>query len=427
MAWTTHPGPRQTMHRSQDSTYDMNFFQATFRSDYVPEHERSSFDSSDLVPSKALFGVLALALVLLASLAVRNASAQSGSAVPFLQITPDSRQAGMGGAGAAVADDAFATFWNPAGLAYQTDTQVAFSHANWLPQLDANLYYEYLTGTYHVEDIGTFGAQLTLFNKGETEQRTGFGETGVVGTFRSYDLALGASYGRQLNDRFAVGGGLRMIYSKLAPSTNEVSSGTAFGVGLDLAGMYTPKPFTIKEYELTAKVGANIQNLGPAITYSRANEPLPTTFRLGGSLSSDLDEYNRLTVAMDLAKKLVKAEPGEDGAYDAQPFYKAIFTSWGSVPGQIGVDGEPEMLNAFQQMNWSMGLEYWYDDLFALRTGYYYESPNNGDRQHLSFGAGVRYNMIGLDMSYLYGLTNDNPMMNTVRLSLMLNLNKLEF
>jgi hypothetical protein len=372
------------------------------------------------------------AFLLLAS-GTKKAQAQPGkAAVQFLRIAPDSRAAGMGNSGVALADNANAIFWNPAGLAYQSDTQLGLTHANWLPEFNAGLFYEYLVGTYHLPGVGTFGGHVTFLNLGESERRTGPGQDGLIGEFRSYDLAVGASYGRKLTEQFAVGTGLRMIYSNLAPETESVDSGTAFTFAFDLSGLYRTQPFALGGSDGTFSAGFNLANMGPNITYSRAEEPLPMNLRFGTALTIDFDEFNSLTITNDLNKTLVnvdeRLEIGGSGdttiVSDPDPFYQALFSSWGSTSGITGPNGEAETLSVLQQFTVGTGLEYWYNDLFALRTGYFYENPNNGNRQFLTFGSGLRYNIIGVDISYLYALEEESPLANTLRFSLLLNFQK---
>lgn len=371
--------------------------------------------------------------VLLLVAGADTALAQPGkAAVPFLRIAPDSRAAGMGNSGVALADNANAIFWNPAGLAYQSNTQLGLTHANWLPEFNAGLFYEYLVGTYHMPGVGTFGGHVTFLNLGESERRTGPGEDGLIGEFQSYDLAVGASYGRKLSERFAFGTGFRMIYSNLAPETESVDSGTAFTAAFDLAGLYRTAPFGLGGADGTFSAGFNLANMGPNISYSRAEEPLPMNLRFGTALTIDFDEYNSLTITNDLNKTLVnvdeRMEVDADGdttfVSNPDPFYQALFSSWGSTSGITGPGGQAETLSVLQQFTVGTGLEYWYNDLFALRTGYFYEHPNNGNREFLTFGAGLRYNIIGVDISYLYAMEEESPLANTLRFSLLLSFQK---
>lgn len=351
-----------------------------------------------------VLGVLALSLGL-----TIPAQAQLGQASGlFLRIEPDSRSAGMGNTGVAVADNANAIFWNPAGLAFQQSTQVGITHANWLPQFDAGLFYEYLVGTYHVDGVGTFGGHVTYLNLGETELRD---DTGVkTGEVSAYNLAVGLSYGYQVSDRLGLGASLRGIYSKL----DQGSSGTASTIAGDLSGLYRTAPFDLAGVTTTFSTGANLANMGGRLQFKNAKEPLPMNLRLGYAFTFDFDEQNSLTIANDFNKSLVDRE-GEDG----KPFYESIFTSWKPARGQGTPGGQTSTLSVIEQFTMGVGAEYWYSDLFALRTGYFYEDPENGNREFLNFGAGLRYNIVGVDMSYLYTIERNSPLANTLRFSLL--------
>lgn len=366
---------------------------------------------------------LAAATALLLGTAL-PAQAQLGEATAlFLRIEPDSRSAGMGNAGVAVADNANAMFWNPAGLAFQTNTQVGLTHANWLQEFDAGLFYEYLVGTYHVEDIGTFGMHATYLNLGETERRDA--QDNPLGTTRSYEMAIGTSYARKIGENFGLGTSLRYVYSKLSDPTEElgISDGTASTVAFDLSALYRTNPFALGGTDVTFSTGANIANMGGTMTYETQEQPLPMNLRLGYAFTFDLDEYNSLTFANDFNKSLVNVEETVDAdgnvRLDPDPFYQSLFTSWGTARGQVGSDEEAAQLSLIEQITVGLGMEYWYSDLFALRTGYFYENPDNGNREFLNFGAGLRYNVIGVDISYIYTLEENNPLANTLRFSLL--------
>ena len=373
---------------------------------------------------------VSFALLLASFAGVGSATAQQivyTTAVPFLQIEPDSRAAGMGNAGVALADNASAIFWNPAGLAAQEGAEVSLTHAQWLPAITSDLFYEYLTGKYHLDGIGTLGAHITFLNLGEQEYRD---ENNVnLGTFRSYELAAGASYGRQVTRGLALGTGLRLIYSNLSSGqvVGQTETKAGVSVGVDLGALYTFKPFDLGTVPVTGKLGFNLANMGPAIGYtvgdSGRNDPIPTNLRFGGALSAQLDEFNKLNFAVDFNKTLVDFD-----STGAKSFAEAIFSSWKSIRVASGTEpvdpDDPttfEEVGVLRQITIGSGLEYWYNDLFAFRTGFFYEDPYNGNRKFLTFGAGIRYNLIGVDFSYIYPLEDESPLANTLRFSLLLN------
>lgn len=343
-----------------------------------------------------------------------------GETALFLRIEPDSRAAGMGNTGVALAKDANAIFWNPAGLAFQESAKVGITHSNWLPAFDAGLFYEYLSGTYHVDGVGTFGGHVTFLNLGEIELRNSDGIS--QGTANSFQLAFGASYGYQVSERLGLGTSLRGVYSKLAP---EDQDGTASSVAGDLSFLYRTAPFNLGGTKTTFSTGANLANMGKRMQFRNAKEPLPMNLRLGYAFTFEFDDYNSLTIANDFNKSLVNLEEktvqrGDSTAtaFEADPFYEAVFTSWGPARGAVD-EGDTATLSVIEQFTVGTGVEYWYNDLFALRTGYFYEDPDNGGREFLTFGAGLRYNIVGIDISYLNSLQENSPLANTLRFSLL--------
>lgn len=356
---------------------------------------------------------------LLLLIGVNLSIAQVGiTSVPFLQIEPDSRAAGMGNTGVAIADNASAVFWNPAGLAYQTGNQVSITHSEWLPQFNADLFYDYLVGKYHVKDIGTFAAHITYLNLGE-QMRTD--ETGLEqGRFNSYEFAGGFSYGLEINKNWSLGTGFRFIYSSLAEGNvggQNINPGSSIGV--DLAGMYRSDSFQFLGRDASINGGLNLSNIGPGVNYTdnAQKDPLPTILRIGWAFTTNLDKQgiNTLTLANDYSKVMARV----DGDGEPKGVVSSIFTSWGSFDRDNGQ--ETVTLNLAQQFMVATGLEYWYNNLFSVRTGYYYEDPNNGDRQFITLGAGIRYDFLGVDFSYIYTLKEDHPLANTTRFGLLIN------
>jgi hypothetical protein len=386
------------------------------------------------------FSLRAAALGLVALLAA-PAQAQDDSivlttAVPFLQIEPDSRSGGMGMTGVAIADNAYAVFWNPAGLGQQTGTEVSFTHAPWLPALGADLSYEYLAGKHSLGSAGTIGGHLTYFNLGEQQATDELGNS--LGNFKSYELSTGVSYGLQVTPNLAVGTGARVVYSNLTGGLEVEDASTSAGVsfGVDLGMIYKLPNIGIGQSSRPS-LAFSLANVGPGISYTENSEfsdAIPTTLRFGGALDTRLDDFNRVTLAVDLNKVLVSRD--SSGSYDSP--LQALFSSWGSrvvntqptegTCEEIAADTDPDnddacrSLGAFQQLTLGAGLEYWYNDLLALRGGYFYEDPSNGNRQFLTAGAGIRYSLVGVDMSYIYALAEDSPVAGQLRFSLLLNI-----
>ncbi len=384
--------------------------------------------------------LILLALLMLAAHGsfIHNSNAQTGAAaVVFLMIEPDSRAAGMGNAGVALADNANALFWNPAGLADQVGTEVALTHSNWLPELTSDLFFEYLVAKHHIKNWGTVGAHITFLNLGEHEHRDELNNP--LGTFRSYDLSVGVSYGFKLTNRLSLGTGIRWIRSNLANvSVGAQETEPGVSIGVDVAALYKFPEFYFGTMSGQYNIGFNLSNMGPKIQYSDSEQadPIPTLFRIGQALTLEFDSYNKITVATDASKMLVRQRVTEtcidesDPAtctteFSSDPFYKAIFSAWSPIEILSSPVNSEEQefrsLSVVDQLLLSAGFEYWYNNLFAVRGGYFYENPYNGNREFMTFGAGIRYNIVGVDFSYIYALKENHPLSNTMRFSLLLN------
>jgi len=347
--------------------------------------------------------MITICIVISLSLVSGNLFAQSEAACPSLLIAPGARAGGMGEANVALAEDATATYWNPAGLGFQRGWELSMMHANWLPQFHlGDLYYDFGSLIHHFEGLGTFGLQVIFLNLGEQEGRDEFDNP--TGTFNSFEGSVGVSYGVQLSDNFSVGGGMRFIYSKLAEQGvgAERGKGTGSSVGVDLGVLY--------KFGFGLSFGANLSNMGPKITYIDASQadPIPTNFRIGLAYKILNSEYNKLTVLVDMNKLMVVKETNEEtGETTSDPFYKALLTAWTN-------DGFNTQI---KKANGSLGLEYWYSNFFALRAGYFYEDI--GKRRFATFGAGIRYSMYGFDFGYIAG-EQGHPLTDTMRFTLLI-------
>jgi hypothetical protein len=357
-------------------------------------------------------GTLVL-LALLVLAAPERGSAQPGaSAVPFLLIAPNSRSAGIGESGTGSVDDASATFWNPAELAFLDGHEISITHANWLPQFNLpDLFYDYLNYRQSIDAIGgSIGASVTYLNLGEFSVTNSSGPT-VIDKFKSYEYAVTLGYATKAYDDLGIGINLRFIHSALSPigTESEQGNGIASTMSVDLALMYRPHTFEVPllgDLGNRFSAGVDLSNIGPKVTYVDAAQadPLPTNLRLGIGYRILEDEYNTLTYSLDASRLLVRRRA--DGTSD--PLYKAIFTTWSDGSG-------------LKEVIVSTGAEYWYGSpkLIALRLGYFYENPNFGNRKFLTFGAGIRYDIYGFDFSYI-SAGPDHPLSDTIRFSLLI-------
>ena len=335
---------------------------------------------------------------------VNNINAQGEAAVPFLLLAPDSRAAGLGESGTGLADNSAAIFWNPGGIAFQTGSEVGITHANWLPQFGLDLSYDYVTYRQYVESIdGSVTASLTYMNYGEF-QRTGSSGPEVIGTFNSFDIGATIGYATKLGDDWGLGVNFRFIYSNLSdvPTENEVGTGVASTVSIDIGTMWRPQNFLDGNFS----VGLNVSNLGPDISYidQAQADPLPRNARLGLAYRVFADDYNSFTVTGDASKLLINRKSsllGGDTTTVSNDFSKSIEFSGGAEY----LYGTPE------------------DFMFAVRAGYFYEDPEYGNRNFMTFGAGIRYDIYGFDFSYIstVGSESENhPLDGTLRFSLII-------
>jgi len=357
--------------------------------------------------------IIFLCLIIIITTHFNTKGQAVSTGVPFLLIGPNSRFAGMGETGTAIADDASAMHWNPAGLAFQDMTEINLTHSPWLAGLGmSDLFYDYLAAKKHIKSLnGTIGASLTYLNIGEVITTDEFGNrTGQ--DYKAYEFAFAVGYATKLSPGFGVGINTRFIYSRLSPNDvkvgSETGSGTGYSVAFDLAGLYKPTtgPKLIKD---KLSFGFNLSNLGPKITYVDADQadPLPTQIRIGLGYKLLKTENNDLTITADFSKLLVN-RTGDS----SDPFYKAMFTSW-----KGGISGIAKSIQS------SIGAEYWYGNpkLIALRAGFFYEDPSNGNRKYITLGVGIRYSLYGFDFSYINTLEEEHPLANTLRFGILVN------
>lgn len=348
--------------------------------------------------------------------------AQGEAAVPFLLLAPDSRAGGIGESGSGLADNSAAIFWNPAGIAFLTGSEFSFTHSNWLPQFQLDLFYDYATYRQYIEAInGSFTASVTYMNFGEFV-RTSSNSPDPIGKFRSFDAALTLGYATKVSNSWGLGFNFRLIHSRLAdkPTEQEQGSGVATSVSFDIAAMWRPEHLQLPllgDIGNQFSLGLNLSNLGPKIYYidQAQADPIPTNLRIGLAARLFQDDYNSLTYTLDISRLLI----GKADSSGKRPdFYKALFTSWTDRP--FG-----EVMRTFVT---SMGIEYWYgipsDFMFALRAGFFYEDPAFGNRKFVTLGAGIRYDLYGFDFSYIttdvFKGTENHPLSNTLRFTLLI-------
>ncbi|HWP82084.1 MAG TPA: type IX secretion system outer membrane channel protein PorV [Bacteroidota bacterium] len=356
-----------------------------------------------------------IAVITLILLALSPALGQvTTSAVPFLLIAPNSRASGMGEAGVALSDDVWATYWNPAGLAFQHGSELSLSHANWLPAFNLpDLWIAHMVYKQEMEELGgVVSAGITYLNLGEFVHT---GSTGPepIGTFKAYEFAVTAGYGTLLSSDLSLGLNARFIHSRLAPfgAAQEQGRGIASGFSFDIGMLYKPRsiiiPFTEVNLGGKLSLGFNLSNIGPKLTYidKAQADPLPQNLRFGLAYNVLESEFNNLTAIVDFSKLLITRDSSH-----TDEFYEALVTSWYDKPFK----------QELKEFVTGIGVEYWYGAprLVALRFGYFYEDPNAGNRKFLTFGAGLRYDVYGFDFSYISTFEEQHPLGETLRFTL---------
>lgn len=345
------------------------------------------------------------------------------TSVTSQMIAPDARAGSMGDVGAATDPDVFSQYWNPAKYPFCISRAAAsISYTPWLRQLVNDIDLAYVSGYYRIGDYSSVSASLRYFSLGEVNSSTDVSNTKNF-TISPYEMSMDVAYALMLSEKFSIAAAVRWIYSDITYDFNsETSAASAFAA--DLA-CYYQNYIDLGQRECQLGLGMNISNIGSKINFggSENGEFIPTNLRLGASLMIPIDEYNRLTIAADANKLLVPTYPqqreGESNEdyeqrvqkdyYDLSPI-TGIFKSFGDAP-----NGTKEEL---QEVQWSIGGEYVYNDKFSLRAGYHNESANKGNRKYFAVGAGFRMSAFQLDAGYVIATAKTNPLDQTLRVSL---------
>lgn len=355
------------------------------------------------------------------------------TAVPFLMIAPDARGGAMGEVGVSTTPDPNSMHWNAAKYAFM-DREFGFavSFTPWLRNLNINdIYLGYLSGFYKIDDRQAIAASLRYFTLGEIIFTDEVGTN--VGTYKPTEWSIDGTYSRKFSERWSGAISARFIYSNLTAGQFVQGAPTSAGTSIaaDVAFYYTNE-IELGDIDGDFSFGFNISNIGQKISYSETSikkDFIPTNLRLGPTLNLNIDEYNSLAFSIDFNKLLVPTPPvyardstgkfiqGPDGKYviakGKDPdvsVVQGMFQSFYDAP-----DGLSEELREIQ---FSIGAEYWYNKLFAIRGGFFWEDKTKGNRKFFTLGAGLRYNVFGLDFSYLIPMEQQNPLANTLRFTL---------
>ena len=351
------------------------------------------------------------------------------NSVTSQSIAPDARAGGMGDVGVATDPDVASQYWNPAKYPFTISRAgVSLNYTPWLRQIVSDIDLAYLVGYYRIGDYSAVSASMRYFSLGEVFYG---GTSDTQMTLNPYEMSFDVAYSIMLSEKFSIAAGVRWIYSDLTYNYDDTSSpGSAFAV--DLAAYYQ-NYINIGQRECQLGLGLDISNVGSKINFGgdENSEFLPTNLRVGASLMVPVDEYNRFSIAFDANKPLVPTMPvKQDGEsdedfitrkqkdyYDVSPI-SGIFKSFNDAPG-----GFKEEL---QEVRWSIGGEYVYNDKFSLRAGYHHESENKGNRKYFTVGAGFKMNVFSLDAGYVIATAKSNPLDQTLRFSLTFDMDGLK-
>ncbi|MCB0771242.1 MAG: type IX secretion system outer membrane channel protein PorV [Flavobacteriales bacterium] len=372
------------------------------------------------------------------------------TAVPFLMISPDSRAGGMGDAGVAVSPDANAIHWNPSKLAFaENDGEFSMSYSPWLRNLVPDMSLAYLAGYKRLNNKrSAVGGSLRYFNLGSILFTDINGQT--IRDFKPAEFAIDMVFAQKFSERFSGGIAIRYINSNLTGglSVQGANSKAGQSVAADVSFFYRNDQMQMGDKDATFAFGMNISNIGAKMSYSETavQNFIPINLRLGPSFKVDLDDYNSIAFNMDINKLLVPTPPvyllDENGALIIDPvtgnyqvasgrdpdvgIVNGMIGSFADAPGNVSYDDDQNVVvesgsifrEEMREFNLAGGFEYWYAEQFAFRTGYFWEHYTKGNRKYFTLGAGVKYSIFTLDLSYLIANTQQSPLANTLRFTL---------
>ena len=354
--------------------------------------------------------------------------------VPFLLVAADARAAGMGDMGVATSNDAFSQQWNPAKYAFSTDSQgFSVSYTPYLTDLVNDISLAQVTYFHKLNERSAFAGSLRYFGLGKIELRQTGDPNEAFPIVSPNEFAIDGSYSLKLSEKFSMAIAGRFINSnlKVASDNNDATSASSFAV--DVAGFFQSEELAFNEFNGRWRAGFNIQNLGPKISYDKtdlSSNFLPANLKVGTGFDFILDDYNKVALNVEFNKLLVPTPQNPDlngdgtitpaeynqsiENYRSIGWTSGVFKSFGDAP-----DGFSEEV---KEVTYAIGAEYLYQDSFAMRMGYFHESPLKGARQFFSLGAGFKYNVVKVDVSYLFSASKvKNPLENTLRFSLTFN------
>ena len=345
------------------------------------------------------------------------------TSVTSQSIAPDARAAGFGDVGAATEADVNSQYWNPAKYPFSISRAgVGLNYTPWLRQLVSDMDLAYLSGFYRIGNYSAISSSLRYFSLGEVYINfNNLSEDNL--TINPYELSVDVAYSLMLSEKFSIAAGLRWIYSDLTYNYSDNSSpGSAFAA--DLAWYYQDY-INLGSRECQLGLGMNVSNIGTKINFGGDDnsEFIPTNMRLGASLVVPVDEYNRFTIAADANKLLVPTYPKQFEGETTEDYQERVQKNYYDISSIRGIfksfsDAPNGFKEELEEIQWSLGAEYSYNDRFAIRAGYHHESANKGNRKYFTVGAGFKMSVFSLDAGYVISTAKSNPLDQTLRLTL---------
>jgi hypothetical protein len=378
--------------------------------------------------------IIVIGLFVLSQSWAQEYSKVIGVGVPFLMVAADARSAGMADQGVATSADAFSQQYNPAKYAFSLDKQgFSLSYTPYLINLVNDISLGQATYFNRINERSAFAGSLRFFGLGNIDLRQTDDPDEVVNSVNPNEFALDGSYSLKLSERFSMAVAGRYVRSSLRIASDFGDAKPASTFAVDIAGFYQSEEIAYDNFNGRWRAGFNIQNVGPKISYDNddlSSNFLPANLRLGTGFDFMIDDYNKISVNVEIAKLLVPTPQNPDidgdGSISAEEraqtddnyrrigWVPGIFKSFGDAPGGFGEE--------LQELTYSLGTEYVYQDSFALRAGYFHEDPEKGARKFFSLGAGFKYNVVKIDVSYLFSASQvRSPLENTLRFSLSFN------
>ncbi|MEI8116015.1 MAG: type IX secretion system outer membrane channel protein PorV [Flavobacteriia bacterium] len=376
------------------------------------------------------------------------------TALPFMAITPDSRAGGMGDAGTALSPTSTSVYWNTSMLSFAKEkSELSLSYTPWLRQLTNDISLSYLAGYYRINKIHTIGGSLRYFSLGEITFTDVSGN--VLRDDKPSEFELTGAYAFRLAKKLSIGINGKFAYSNLTGGLTVGGVNTKAGVvgGADFSITYRNEDAKIGNTDGTYTFATTVNNLGNKVAYSELSKRdfIPMNLKIGNAFEAEFDDYNKVTFALDLQKLLVPTPAyyaNVNGNYTMLSgmngdvgIINGILQSFYDAPGVVAKDANGDYIQnndgsyaivkgtklkeELAEINIAGGIEWWYNDALAFRTGMFYENKNKGNRQFLNFGASLKYNMFSIDFSYLASVSGrSSPLANTLRFTLRLNMGR---